>query len=235
MILGLTYPGNRIWNKTVAELGYFDEIRIESYYQDLPYIPVEVSSLKYEYTKIEMTKKLYMRKNPGKNKGAIYPYPYSHDMRFDISMVSARSPIAWGYFTRLSVHSQLYNQFYYLPPDYNSTLANINSNKYQLSIGIALYSDVKLGNGVSISAMFSRSGLKVDIFAEGGFTYHVCDLEEKQVRLFSAHNFLNKLPGESYLDALKSYAGLVLDGFLLPQIVLSIFRNSRENALSCSF
>ncbi|XVE50258.1 hypothetical protein DITRI_Ditri01bG0147500 [Diplodiscus trichospermus] len=34
---------------------------------------------------------------------------------------------------------------------------------------------------------------------------------------------------------LKSYAGLILDGFLLPQILLNIFSNSRENTLCRSF
>ncbi|XP_012074974.2 uncharacterized protein LOC105636321 [Jatropha curcas] len=34
---------------------------------------------------------------------------------------------------------------------------------------------------------------------------------------------------------LRSYAGLVLDSFLLPQIIVNIFNNSRENALSCFF
>ncbi|KAK7313029.1 hypothetical protein VNO77_37367 [Canavalia gladiata] len=34
---------------------------------------------------------------------------------------------------------------------------------------------------------------------------------------------------------LKSYFGLVLDGFLLPQILLNIFWNSKGNALCCSF
>lgn len=34
---------------------------------------------------------------------------------------------------------------------------------------------------------------------------------------------------------MKSYSGLVLDGFLLPQILLNVFMNSKGNALSCSF
>ncbi|KAJ9129144.1 hypothetical protein P3X46_034069 [Hevea brasiliensis] len=34
---------------------------------------------------------------------------------------------------------------------------------------------------------------------------------------------------------IRSYAGLVLDGFLFPQILLNFFHNSRENALSCFF
>ncbi|KAK7324582.1 hypothetical protein VNO77_28256 [Canavalia gladiata] len=36
-------------------------------------------------------------------------------------------------------------------------------------------------------------------------------------------------------ESLKSYGGLVLDGFLLPQIILNLFSNMRENVLSCSF
>ncbi|KAJ1401893.1 hypothetical protein SESBI_28417 [Sesbania bispinosa] len=36
-------------------------------------------------------------------------------------------------------------------------------------------------------------------------------------------------------DNIKSYGGLVLDGFLLPQIILNLFSNMRENVLSCSF
>ncbi|KAK7272532.1 hypothetical protein RJT34_29188 [Clitoria ternatea] len=36
-------------------------------------------------------------------------------------------------------------------------------------------------------------------------------------------------------ENLKSYGGLVLDGFLLPQIILNLFSNTRENVLSCSF
>ncbi|XP_059663997.1 uncharacterized protein LOC132309730 [Cornus florida] len=34
---------------------------------------------------------------------------------------------------------------------------------------------------------------------------------------------------------LRSYAGLVIDGFLFPQILLNVFQTSRENALSRSF
>ncbi|KAF8024138.1 hypothetical protein BT93_F1362 [Corymbia citriodora subsp. variegata] len=41
--------------------------------------------------------------------------------------------------------------------------------------------------------------------------------------------------GFSILEGLKCYAGLILDGFLLPQILLNVFRNSSERALSCSF
>ncbi|XP_044509364.1 uncharacterized protein LOC123228135 [Mangifera indica] len=42
-------------------------------------------------------------------------------------------------------------------------------------------------------------------------------------------------PQRSLWNDLKSYAGLVSDGFLLPQILLNAFRNSKENILSCSF
>ena len=36
-------------------------------------------------------------------------------------------------------------------------------------------------------------------------------------------------------ENIKSYGGLVLDGFLLPQIILNLFSNMRDNVLSCSF
>ena len=36
-------------------------------------------------------------------------------------------------------------------------------------------------------------------------------------------------------DALKSYADILLDGFLLPQILVNLFRDSRENALAYSY
>ncbi|KAL3733742.1 hypothetical protein ACJRO7_023155 [Eucalyptus globulus] len=39
----------------------------------------------------------------------------------------------------------------------------------------------------------------------------------------------------SILGGLKCYAGLIMDGFLLPQILLNVFRNSSERALSGSF
>ena len=39
----------------------------------------------------------------------------------------------------------------------------------------------------------------------------------------------------SLWEDLKSFSGLVLDGFLLPQILLNLFMNSKGNALSCSF
>ncbi|XP_039170289.1 uncharacterized protein LOC104451510 [Eucalyptus grandis] len=41
--------------------------------------------------------------------------------------------------------------------------------------------------------------------------------------------------GFSILGGLKCYVGLILDGFLLPQILLNVFRNSSERALSSSF
>ncbi|MCI24119.1 hypothetical protein A2U01_0045302, partial [Trifolium medium] len=36
-------------------------------------------------------------------------------------------------------------------------------------------------------------------------------------------------------EKMKSYGGLVLDGFLLPQVILNLFSNMNENVLSCSF
>jgi hypothetical protein len=42
-------------------------------------------------------------------------------------------------------------------------------------------------------------------------------------------------PPRSLWGGLKSYAGLVLDGFLLPQILLNMFWNTKRRSLSCSF
>ncbi|KAJ4726304.1 DUF2921 family protein [Melia azedarach] len=42
-------------------------------------------------------------------------------------------------------------------------------------------------------------------------------------------------PQSSLWGGLKSYAGFILDGFLLPQILFNIFWNSKENALSSLF
>ena len=39
----------------------------------------------------------------------------------------------------------------------------------------------------------------------------------------------------SMREFLKSYASLLLDSFLLPQILLNMFRDSKEKTLSCSF
>lgn len=47
---------------------------------------------------------------------------------------------------------------------------------------------------------------------------------------------LLKLKNGSTWENVKSYGGFVLDGFLLPQIVMNLFSNIREiNVLSCSF
>ncbi|KAL6201452.1 hypothetical protein ACLB2K_025166 [Fragaria x ananassa] len=42
-------------------------------------------------------------------------------------------------------------------------------------------------------------------------------------------------PQRSLWDDLKLYAGFILDGFLLPQILFNLFVNSGERALSCAF
>ncbi|XP_004487697.1 uncharacterized protein [Cicer arietinum] len=40
---------------------------------------------------------------------------------------------------------------------------------------------------------------------------------------------------DSSWESIKSYGGLVLDGFLLPQVILNLVSNMKENVLSCSF
>ncbi|XP_020239500.1 uncharacterized protein LOC109818444 [Cajanus cajan] len=50
--------------------------------------------------------------------------------------------------------------------------------------------------------------------------------------VMSSSNFSQQ---HSFWEDLKSYSGLVLDGFLLPQILLNLLWNSKGNALSFSF
>ncbi|WRX29506.1 Protein of unknown function DUF2921 - like 4 [Theobroma cacao] len=57
--------------------------------------------------------------------------------------------------------------------------------------------------------------------------------QQKQVMLLPSHQV--EYQQYSTWKDLKCYAGLVLDGFLLPQILLNNFSNTRENTLSCSF
>lgn len=85
------------------------------------------------------------------------------------------------------------------------------------------------------------------LYALGGLITFLVELEKNgngngtPPSVYSAYNNTNPeqssvMSGQSYtLRYLKSYAGLVLDGFLLPQILFNIFQNSREKALSYLF
>jgi hypothetical protein len=57
---------------------------------------------------------------------------------------------------------------------------------------------------------------------------------ENDVMMATA-SFTSYPPPRSLWGGLKSYAGLVLDGFLLPQILLNMFWNTKRRSLSCSF
>ncbi|XP_059444183.1 uncharacterized protein LOC132176078 [Corylus avellana] len=58
---------------------------------------------------------------------------------------------------------------------------------------------------------------------------------ENDVMMASAASITSSYPPRSLWGGLKSYAGLVLDGFLLPQILLNMFWNTKRSSLSCSF
>ncbi|XP_027170073.1 uncharacterized protein LOC113769940 [Coffea eugenioides] len=85
------------------------------------------------------------------------------------------------------------------------------------------------------------------LYAVGGLIAFLVELEKNgngngmPRSLYPAYNTTIPDPSlvmseQSYtLRYLKSYAGLVLDGFLLPQILFNIFQNSREKALSYLF
>ncbi|KAH7512551.1 hypothetical protein FEM48_Zijuj12G0102400 [Ziziphus jujuba var. spinosa] len=178
--LSLRYPsiwtiGNsnsivgNIWtSKNVTELGYFDKISFKRSYLNLP---MRVSGLKYQYTKIDKARKLCSRKKHVNEEGAIYPYPFSQDMGFDLKLNSAKRLTVWGYSSPLSVGNELYSQFWYSKHYSNSTFAKTKQINISYQIGIRLLYGAKLSNGVSIFNMSSRSSSKVDISAEGIYDY----------------------------------------------------------------
>ncbi|XWS11034.1 hypothetical protein CRYUN_Cryun38cG0048900 [Craigia yunnanensis] len=61
------------------------------------------------------------------------------------------------------------------------------------------------------------------------------DQKQKSLWLAEKRGAFVCLPQQFFLGGSRAYAGLVLDGFLFPQILFNIFQKSRENALSHFF
>lgn len=104
---------------------------------------------------------------------ASYPYPFSQDMSFDMSLSerSSKRLIAWGYSDPLFVGNLLDNQFWYSRLFFNSTMASTVLVNISYKIRITLLSNAEFSNGFSIFNMSSRSSSRVDIFAEGMYDY----------------------------------------------------------------
>ncbi|KAL3508669.1 hypothetical protein ACH5RR_028070 [Cinchona calisaya] len=106
------------------------------------------------------------------------------------------------------------------------------------------------GNGKHFWSAEKKTALaSLLLYAVGGLITFLIELEkngngngnEKHSSHFSSYTSTiydesSANSQQSYtLRYLKSYAGLVLDGFLFPQILFNIFKNSKEKSLSCSF
>ncbi|KAL3508677.1 hypothetical protein ACH5RR_028078 [Cinchona calisaya] len=106
------------------------------------------------------------------------------------------------------------------------------------------------GNGKNFWSAEKKTALaSLLLYAVGGLITFLIELEKngngngnvKHSSHFSSYNSTihdksSANSQQSYtLRYLKSYAGLVLDGFLFPQILFNIFKNSKEKSLSCSF
>ncbi|XP_061367915.1 uncharacterized protein LOC133310937 [Gastrolobium bilobum] len=65
------------------------------------------------------------------------------------------------------------------------------------------------------------------LYAAGLLVALLLKKDGDKVPMFTVH--------PSSRENFKSFGGLVLDSFLLPQIILNLFTNMRENVLSCSF
>ncbi|KAK2639040.1 hypothetical protein Ddye_026835 [Dipteronia dyeriana] len=84
---------------------------------------------------------------------------------------------------------------------------------------------------LSLSAKLTDRDQKSSWFAENLTIFVSFPLYVSGALIFLLVNWSKN----SLWEDLKSYTGLVLDGFLLPQILLNMFRNSKQDALSCSF
>lgn len=73
------------------------------------------------------------------------------------------------------------------------------------------------------------------LYAAGAIIFYLFNWREQNhyLELLSSPQRFYSQPQQ--WEGLKLYAGFVLDGFLLPQILFNIFRNSKEYALACSF
>ncbi|KAK9209228.1 hypothetical protein WN944_001592 [Citrus x changshan-huyou] len=73
------------------------------------------------------------------------------------------------------------------------------------------------------------------LYAPGAIIFYLFNWREHNHYLGLLSSPQRFYPQPQRWEGLKLYAGFVLDGFLLPQILFNIFRNSKDNALASSF
>ncbi|KAF3442887.1 hypothetical protein FNV43_RR16805 [Rhamnella rubrinervis] len=219
---------------SVMELGYFDEIRIDITYQKLP---IEVSGLKYEYTIINKAKKLCQRKKKKKSTDeATYLYPLSWDISFFEGYIKGR----------IETIRHKSDPLHYKPLDVSSSAYEttiIEDHILWMAVEIVMFtlsarSSTSNHNGIQNESWVAEKEVMfvaLPLYVGGALITMFVTWRKSDYDRVLLTSSLTSYYEHHVWDALKSYCGLVLDGFLLPQILLNIFKNARENALSCSF
>jgi hypothetical protein len=147
-IKGASSIVGQVWsNKTQNELGYFDKIMFRSARDQMRGI-YGVSSLKYEYTMIDLASKSCPKPDKSKTKGKLFPTGFSYDMRVDMSVKKSKEVVGWGYFVPISVG----DQFYQLSNSIGSVLGSEEPSNFTTSgpVNISYNIDLTLHMGGSI-------------------------------------------------------------------------------------
>ncbi|KAK4576738.1 hypothetical protein RGQ29_027334 [Quercus rubra] len=161
-IRGVNSIVGQLWSeRSVNESGYFNNIMFQSGSNHMQG-RAAVSSVKYEYSKIDIARKSCS--NPAKTKGKVYPNAFSHEMSFDMSVKISKGKMGWGYSTPISVNNQLLQYSSYMESE---EPANFNSSgpvNISYHIGLTMYSTNSTSSRFNASLKLLKS---FEILAEG--------------------------------------------------------------------
>ncbi|GMY21603.1 hypothetical protein FCV25MIE_34735 [Fagus crenata] len=161
-IKGASSIVGQVWsNKTQNELGYFDKIMFQSARDRMGGI-YGVSSLKYEYTMIDLASKSCPKPDKSKTKGKLFPTGFSYDMRVHMSMKKSKEVVGWGYSVPISVG----DEFYQL----SNSIGSEEPSNFTTSgpVNISYYIDLTLHvGGLHSSNTSSRPYERFEVLAEG--------------------------------------------------------------------
>ncbi|KAL0001218.1 hypothetical protein SO802_014999 [Lithocarpus litseifolius] len=164
-------------NKIFNEPGYSDRIMFQSSRN----YSSEFGSLKYEYSKIDMVRKLCPKSE--KTKGKLYPNGYSYNMRLDMSVKNSKEEISWGFSSPISVGDQIYG---YSSSILSEELANFS---YSGLLNISYNIGPTFATRISpFNSTLSRPYEKFQISAEGIYDAEIGSLCMVGYRDFSSDN-----------------------------------------------
>ncbi|GMY39490.1 hypothetical protein FCV25MIE_34734 [Fagus crenata] len=161
-IKGASSIVGQVWsNKTQNELGYFDKIMFQSARARMGGI-YDVSSLKYEYTKIDLASKSCPKPDKSKTKGKLFPTGFSYDMRVHMSVKKSKEVVGWGYFVPISVGDEFYQLSNSIGSEEPSNFNTSGPVSISYNIDLTLYM-----GGLHSSNTSSRSYDRFEALAEG--------------------------------------------------------------------